>query len=824
MKGRTRGHGFIAGVACLLVLAALGAVAVAAAPQPLRGKLDRSFGNRGHAAFPLGPTFAKSHFTAMALQPDGGILLAGRGEMTKGRYNEPVGFVQRRTPAGEPDPSFGGGMVQLPDVGGLALQPDGRVLVSVPEGSGICTSTSSVRRLLPNGHLDPSFGQDAKGAQLPLLAYHLAVDAQGRTVAAGGIAPTGPCSHSGSPSFELGLTRLLPDGSLDQSFGNGGILRIPPVSSYSSEGANGLAIREDGTILVAGRDWLRALTPAGAPDPSFGAGGAVELSGSPAALLALPGNRAVLAGSTGDFCCTPQSDLTVSRYLPDGSLDPAFGGGSVVLSVGRTDVPTALAAGPDGSVLVGLEAGSSDGCPGPTCDAVAHVVRFTESGSLDPGFGQGGVATLDLPRRTYTSDYGSYVADLAVSPSGQILAAGSGGGGNATVSALRPDGAPDPSFGSGGRAEDVRTLPSVTEARDLAVAAGGSIFASASSNAGAHRYRVFLLGLEPGGAIDREVGGGTGFVTPEVDPQLLAADGRDRFYAVATASSYRGPGYVARFDKHGRPDPGYGQEGKALLPARFQVRALAVRRNGQALLVGRIARRFGMVAFVLSPYGHPVRRFGGDGLAFVKWGREVKADALAGAFDRRGRVVLFGNVGPRYTGAARLLPNGRLDPSFAYKGRQPYMPGLANEESAVAFAPDGGVLIAAAPEPDLRPLPTTLIRLRPDGVRDRAFGRGGVVRVEARAPMIAFFGGRRPVLVSGADGFGDRGLAIRVFRPDGRLDRSFGRGGVVRAATSKNNPFRPAAAVRQPNGRIVVAGTRGRIEEAGSTVELLRFR
>ncbi|HEX5928032.1 MAG TPA: hypothetical protein VFY48_01430 [Solirubrobacterales bacterium] len=798
--------------------------AAAPAAAPLQGVLDRSFGDGGRAFAALGDTFAPTAYTAMVRQPDGGIVAGGTTVAVKGIYNERSGFVQRRHPDGSLDTGFGGGLILVPGVGGLALQEDGRVLVGVRDRDDPCSSISTVWRLDASGARDGSFGDSGVSPQLPISVSHLAVDGEGRIVVAG-VTNTSPCGKSAVPSPALAVARLLPSGALDPSFGENGIARTPVVKTYFStigSLSNGLVVREDGSILAAGVDALHAFTPTGAPDTSFGNAGMVEVAGTPGALLGLPGGKAVLASTSAESCCKAAGQFVVSRYLANGSLDPAFGGGTVSLAVGKVDSPTALAAGPGESVLLGGEAASSDECDG-ECDFAPFLARFATDGQLDPGFGQGGQLSPDLPARTRV-DYTRYVAALTVAPSGQVLVAGgSGDAAEATVSALGPNGAPDTAFGAGGRASDPQPLPSVTSTRGVAVAPSGAILASAWSDAGAHRPQPILAAWGRDGAPDRGAGGGAGFVVPGTD-EGLEADGRNRFYSVATASSLRGDGYVGRFDALGRPDPGYGSGGRAAIPSRFDVQALVVRRDGTALLVGRVARRFGMAAFKLTPAGRPDRRFGRGGLAFVKWGREVKANALAAAFDRRGRVVLFGNYDNFATGMARLLPSGRLDQGFARRGRLLRMPALAGERSAVAIGPRGAILLAASSGPDLGPPPTTLIGFRPDGARDPSFGRNGVVRVDSRGSMVGFFGGGRPILVSGAGGFGERGVTIRAFKANGRLDRSFGRRGVVTAETSSANRFRPAAAARLPDGRIVVAGSTGKIEQAGATIKLLRFR
>ncbi|HEX8050048.1 MAG TPA: hypothetical protein VF504_01155, partial [Solirubrobacterales bacterium] len=131
--------------------------------------------------------------------------------------------------------------------------------------------------------------------------------------------------------------------------------------------------------------------------------------------------------------------------------------------------------------------------------------------------------------------------------------------------------------------------------------------------------------------------------------------------------------------------------------------------------------------------------------------------------------------------------------------------------------------VATALEPGRQGPSTTLFRFRPDGTRDRSFGRNGVVRAKARAPLVGFFVSRRLTLVSGVGRWGENGVAIRVFKRDGSLARGFGRGGLVVAERSKRRHFRPVGAARQDE-RIVVAGSTGMLEEAGARIELLRFR
>ena len=144
----------------------------------------------------------------------------------------------------------------------------------------------------------------------------------------------------------------------------------------------------------------------------------------------------------------------------------------------------------------------------------------------------------------------------------------------------------------------------------------------------------------------------------------------------------------------------------------------------------------------------------------------------------------------------------------------------------VALQADGRILVAASPDVSIEAGLTSLVRLGRGGARDRSFGRGGVLRVRGIAPLLSVFvEGRRIVLATkrgrSGDGFG---VVLRAYGANGALERRFGRRGIVTAALSRAEAFRPIAAARQPDGRIVVIGTAGEIEGSGADVELLRFR
>jgi len=385
---------------------------------PAGGVLDPTFGTGGVVSSSLGATTSAN---AVTTDPnDGKIVVAGYyGESNlKGRFG-----VARYNPDGSLDTSFGGGgeVTYAANTASGALdvvvQPDGKVLAA-----GDSSGHFVVVRFNHDGSLDNTFGK--RGAATTTIfsknferIYALALQPDGKIVAAG---TTGPPNSTGSR--EIVLVRYNPDGTLDTSFGQGGLAldHIPTATWAGGQQRLGLAIDSDtGQIVVEAA--APALRPVGYPamvirykgtgtlDQQFGGKGTgyVTFDGKGLPLLVSladvaiqpTDHRIVLAGRV-----TSQVQ-GLARLNSNGTMD----GSLTTTANSEIGVIDTIKLQSDGRILVG----DVDAIPG----SVLSVSRFNPDLSPDTSFGVGGVATV-------TSLTGEGYAGMALEPDGRIVVVG----------------------------------------------------------------------------------------------------------------------------------------------------------------------------------------------------------------------------------------------------------------------------------------------------------------------------------------------------------------------------------------------------------------
>lgn len=389
---------------------------VASPARAAAGDLDPTFGTDGRVTTDFG---GRNDFPlAVAIQPDGKIVAAGNSSVP-GVFS--VDFaLARYHPDGSLDGTFGAGGTVLSDFGApldaasdVVVQLDGKIVAA-----GVSSGDFAVARYDTNGTLDATFGTGG------LVKTDFGSFDQATAVA---LDPAGRIVLVGLTGGAIAMARYAPlDGSLDPTFGSGGLV-VTDLGSGGQAVAMDVAVGGEGKITVGGGvgsfpsgsgDFAVArFTADGSLDASFGSGGVVttDFGASERAFgLALESDGSVtMAGGTNP---EPSSgNFALARYNADGSLDTTFGTGGTVttdFSDGSPDIAFGVVVHPDGGITA---AGGTSSAPGSSSFALA---RYTSSGGLDGGFGSGGKVTTSFDRPF------SNGLDVVAQADGKVVVAG----------------------------------------------------------------------------------------------------------------------------------------------------------------------------------------------------------------------------------------------------------------------------------------------------------------------------------------------------------------------------------------------------------------
>jgi uncharacterized delta-60 repeat protein len=238
------------------------------------GTPDSTFGTNGRVITDFSrpaiqnPTDRSETFL---LQPDGKILAGGFSATTSAESTgNRIHAIARYLPDGSLDSTFGSGgkqtftfdtgSFQSELVGGLALQPDGKIL-----GTSNGGSTTALFRLNSNGSVDNTFGTGGRIIAPTGSAWRdpgpILLDNQGRILL--------------GDSGKFAVTRLLPDGALDATFGTSGTLTMN-VGTVQGSAVTDMEFDVAGNLVVGGystvtsnvdSNWHVARIALGLPSP-----------------------------------------------------------------------------------------------------------------------------------------------------------------------------------------------------------------------------------------------------------------------------------------------------------------------------------------------------------------------------------------------------------------------------------------------------------------------------------------------------------------------------------------------------------------------------
>jgi uncharacterized delta-60 repeat protein len=478
----------------------------------------------------------------------------------------------------------------------------------------------------------------------------------------------------------------------------------------------------------------------------------------------------------------------VGRYRADGSLDTTFGDDGYLLRGGlaRTIATTA-----DGHIYVlGL-------------DETEHrqtLRRLLPDGTLDRSFADEGILSIGRDPRRFDRVFAS--------PDGGVLLVGSENKEEAEnaerfykrvhVERLRPDGSPDPAYGSGGVASV--PLPPIGSNFPIVYTLDGNRLLFAVETGEEEPF--VLVRLQADGRVDPTLDPSEARVRSGLEQIEVEADGR-----IVVCGRW---GRVLRLLPDGRPDPSFG-EGGAERPVpleEFNLTGMALRRGGGIFLGGYTSSTKGPVDLVLAALTDTGALDptvgGGSGLAVVDSGNPDEGGHLTTLAD--GDVLLAGQSGEGERSsilAARFDPAGSLDPSFGSGGLLVTQPLRLAADEATAVAPGPMGTIVAGGRAARR---AVVARYRPDGHLDRRFGEQGLVL----APQLGFETGGSRVTdllpLPGGDVLASvvsrEKTSVLALAPGGGADPGFGRAGAI-----DSSRFRAVTDLaRSSGGSILAAG------------------
>jgi uncharacterized delta-60 repeat protein len=303
--------------------------------------------------------------------------------------------------------------------------------------------------------------------------------------------------------------------------------------------------------------FLQSFSQYGVLDGDFDADGLLLLD--PAAtdygqeIVVQPDGKILLAGY-GPFGVN-SLDYYCYRLFPDGSLDPSFGNnGLAVIDInGGVNECYAMVLQPDGKILLG---GAIHNTATGFC-----VVRLNANGTLDGSFGNGGAAIVAF------GDGPDFAYDLALQADGKIVAAGITAGGldlDIALLRLNTNGTLDTSFSFDGKV--ITSIADDDWAQGVAVSANGKITVAGSAQDTFNGTSTALIRYNADGTLDNSFG-----VNGVVETDF--SDGVDEFHEltlsdngeiIAVGASWNGSStdmLVARFLADGSPDNSFSFDG-----------------------------------------------------------------------------------------------------------------------------------------------------------------------------------------------------------------------------------------------------------------------
>ena len=406
----------------LALLVSVAGLIVTSAASAQAGQLDTAFSGDGRVATDV--TVRGDTGTTVAVQTDGKIVVAGGAGWDKNprfvliRYNADGTLDTSFGGDGKVTTDF----TRAEDAAwGIAIQADGKIVAAGDAALGTGNSRFAVARYNADGALDASFGGDGKVTTQftrhndPVAG--LAMQADGKIVVSGGAAHDGPNSN-------FALARYNSDGTLDLTFGGDGRVTTDFVGRHDF--ANAVAVQADGKVVAGGlagfsrtrgkgRFALARYNADGTPDTAFSADGKLTTNftrGDDSVQgVALQSDGSIVTVGIAAFA-TSNATFALARFSQGGALDASFGGDGKVRTAfnGSAAYAYDVVLQPDGKIVAGGVAAGQGGR--------FAIARYGTGGALDATFSGDGRAMTNF------TSHNDFAYGLAQQADGNLVLAG----------------------------------------------------------------------------------------------------------------------------------------------------------------------------------------------------------------------------------------------------------------------------------------------------------------------------------------------------------------------------------------------------------------
>lgn len=363
------------------------------------------------------------------------------------------------------------------------------------------------------------------------------------------------------------------------------------------------------------------------------------------------------------------------------------------------------------------------------CVGVGATAAQATPGDLDPTFGNGGIARVNLGLREVANG-------IAIASDGKIVLGGTQiNGATATSSLLAArltaTGMLDTSFGQG---TGFRTLGTADSGDALVLQPDGAILVAGSRNIGTDYDMLVARFRGSDGLLDPTFASGAGFAVPHVEVDefahaiALAPNGKIVLGGAIGSNSGRNQIAMRLNVPDGTQDSTYGSEGMREVTAKAgktDGAAMTLLPNGDPLIAGSLLDDFG------SPQGFELGELLANGSAWQHVpGTDGAAKAIVLLPD--GSLLLAGySVNPYDFVIVHEKPSAGFfqpDPSFGMSGVVRVDLGGTDVANAIAVQPDGKILLAGTTQSGST-TQAAVVRLQPSGILDATFGRNGTAVV-----------------------------------------------------------------------------------------------